>query len=46
MVGGNSDPYRLPRIGMGRKVSPEQIAKYLDGFAYYQERLGAGLHKG
>jgi peptidoglycan/xylan/chitin deacetylase (PgdA/CDA1 family) len=45
MVASNADPYRLPRIGMGRKVSPVQISKYLDGFAYYQERLQTALHK-
>ena len=46
MVRSNSDRYRLPRIGMTRKVSLEQISKHLDGFAYYQERLEAGLRKG
>jgi len=45
MVETNSDPYRLPRIGMARKVSPEQISKHLDGFAYYQERFGVGRRK-
>ncbi len=39
MVNRASDRYRLPRIGMTRKTSAEQISKYLDGFAYYQERL-------
>jgi peptidoglycan/xylan/chitin deacetylase (PgdA/CDA1 family) len=39
MVGNSSDRYQLPRIGMARKRSAEQIAKYLDGFAYYQQRL-------
>ncbi len=39
MVSNDTDPYRLPRIGMTRKTSPEQVAKYLDGFAYYQHRL-------
>jgi hypothetical protein len=45
MVETKSDPYRLPRIGMARKVSPEQISKHLDGFAYYQERLAGGPRK-
>jgi peptidoglycan/xylan/chitin deacetylase (PgdA/CDA1 family) len=40
LVSSGSDRYRLPRIGMARKSSPEQISKYLDGFAYYQEKLG------
>lgn len=39
MVTNSSDRYQLPRIGMARKSSPEQIAKYLDGFAYYQQRI-------
>jgi peptidoglycan/xylan/chitin deacetylase (PgdA/CDA1 family) len=39
MVNRTSDRYRLPRIGMTRKTSAGQIAKDLDGFAYYQERL-------
>jgi peptidoglycan/xylan/chitin deacetylase (PgdA/CDA1 family) len=42
LVSTGSDRYRLPRIGMARKTSPEQISKYLDGFAYCQGRLGAG----
>jgi peptidoglycan/xylan/chitin deacetylase (PgdA/CDA1 family) len=39
MVSNSSDRYQMPRIGMARKSSPEQIAKYLDGFAFYQQRL-------
>lgn len=39
MVSNSSDRYQLPRIGMARKTSAEQIAKYLDGFAYYQQRI-------
>jgi len=39
MVSNSSDRYQLPRIGMVRKSSAEQIAKYLDGFAYYQQRM-------
>jgi peptidoglycan/xylan/chitin deacetylase (PgdA/CDA1 family) len=42
MVRSGSDPYRMPRIGMTRKTSVEQIAKYLDGFAYYQQLLRSG----
>jgi peptidoglycan/xylan/chitin deacetylase (PgdA/CDA1 family) len=41
MVNRASDRYRLPRIGMARKTDAEQIAKYLDGVAYYQQKLGA-----
>jgi peptidoglycan/xylan/chitin deacetylase (PgdA/CDA1 family) len=40
MVDRGSDRYQMPRIGMARKSSAEQIAKYLDGFAYYQQRFG------
>ncbi len=39
MVTTASDPYRLPRIGVSRKSSEQEFAKYLDGFAYYQERI-------
>jgi peptidoglycan/xylan/chitin deacetylase (PgdA/CDA1 family) len=39
MVSNSSDRYQMPRIGMARKSNAEQIAKYLDGFAYYQQRL-------
>jgi peptidoglycan/xylan/chitin deacetylase (PgdA/CDA1 family) len=39
MVQSGCDPYRLPRIGMTRKASLAEIGKYLDGFAYYQQRL-------
>jgi peptidoglycan/xylan/chitin deacetylase (PgdA/CDA1 family) len=42
MVSSSSDRYQLPRIGMTRKTSAAQISKYLDGFAYCQQRLGAG----
>ena len=41
MVNSGSDRYQLPRIGMTRKSSTEQLAKYLDGFAYYQQLFGA-----
>lgn len=46
MVSRTSDRYQLPRIGMTRKTSVEQISKYLDGFAYYQQKFGAGQRKG
>jgi peptidoglycan/xylan/chitin deacetylase (PgdA/CDA1 family) len=39
MVSNSSDRFQLPRIGMARKSTPEQIAKYLDGFAYFQQRI-------
>jgi peptidoglycan/xylan/chitin deacetylase (PgdA/CDA1 family) len=45
LVDGDSDRYRLPRIGMARKTSATQISKHLDGFAYYQEMLEAALRK-
>lgn len=46
MVRSTSDRYQLPRIGMTRKSSAEQISKYLDGFAYYQQKLEPGKPKG
>lgn len=39
MVKSGSDLYQLPRIGMARKSRVEEISKYLDGAAYYQQRL-------
>jgi peptidoglycan/xylan/chitin deacetylase (PgdA/CDA1 family) len=42
MVTTASDRYRLPRIGVSRKSRTGEFAKYLDGFAYYQEKLGLG----
>lgn len=39
LIRGDADRYRLPRIGMGRKSKAVEIAKYLDGAAYYQSRL-------
>jgi peptidoglycan/xylan/chitin deacetylase (PgdA/CDA1 family) len=42
MVNRNSDRYRLPRIGVARKSTTLEFSKYLDGFAYYQQKLGAG----
>ena len=43
MVTQAGDRYRLPRIGVARKPDIPQFAKYLDGFAYYQEKLEATL---
>jgi peptidoglycan/xylan/chitin deacetylase (PgdA/CDA1 family) len=42
MVHRSGDRYRLPRIGVARKSGLLEFSKYLDGFAYYQKRLGAG----
>jgi peptidoglycan/xylan/chitin deacetylase (PgdA/CDA1 family) len=42
MVQASTDPYLLPRIGMTRKRTQEQISKYLEGFAYYQDRFQSG----
>ena len=39
LVPRGGDRYQLPRIGMNRKVSPAEIAKYVDGFAYFQRRI-------
>jgi len=39
MVKSGGDRFQLPRIGMARKSTTEVIAKYLDGFAYYQQQL-------
>jgi peptidoglycan/xylan/chitin deacetylase (PgdA/CDA1 family) len=39
LVKSGADRYQLPRIGMARKRRPEEIAKYLDGAAYYQQKL-------
>ncbi len=42
MVQAGTDPYLMPRIGMTRKRTQEQISKYLEGFAYYQHRFQPG----
>jgi hypothetical protein len=39
LVQNGADPYRLPRIGMERKTQSVEMAKYLDGAAYYQSKL-------
>lgn len=40
MVQRGCDPYLMPRIGMTRKTSAADIGKFLDGLAYFQQRLG------
>jgi peptidoglycan/xylan/chitin deacetylase (PgdA/CDA1 family) len=42
MVQRGGHRYRLPRIGVARKSGILEFSKYLDGFAYYQNKLGAG----
>jgi len=42
MVNRASDRYRLPRIGVARKSKTLEFSQYLDGFAYYQEKLRVG----
>jgi peptidoglycan/xylan/chitin deacetylase (PgdA/CDA1 family) len=39
MVKSGSDPYQMKRIGMARRRNILDIAKSLDGVAYYQRRL-------
>jgi peptidoglycan/xylan/chitin deacetylase (PgdA/CDA1 family) len=39
LVRNGIDRYHLPRIGMERKTQKVDIAKYLDGAAYYQSKL-------
>jgi peptidoglycan/xylan/chitin deacetylase (PgdA/CDA1 family) len=39
LVRNGTDCYHLPRIGMERKTQKVDIAKYLDGAAYYQSKL-------
>ena len=40
MVQDRCDPYQMPRIGAARKSSILEFSKYLDGVAYFQQRLG------
>jgi len=42
-VGRDTSPYRIPRIGMGQKSSAAEIAKYLDGLAYYQHAVTSAI---
>ena len=39
MVRSGGDRYQIPRIGMARKTSVEEIGKFVDGIAYYQQRI-------
>jgi peptidoglycan/xylan/chitin deacetylase (PgdA/CDA1 family) len=39
MVARGGDRHQLPRIGMTRKVTQAEIAKYVDGFAYFRQRM-------
>jgi len=39
LVEADCDPYQMPRLGMARKRSELEIAKQLDGVAYYQRRF-------
>jgi len=45
MVTTVSDRYRLSRIGVARKSTTEEFAKYLDGFAYYQHGVESAGRK-
>jgi peptidoglycan/xylan/chitin deacetylase (PgdA/CDA1 family) len=42
LVRSGCDPYQMPRLGMARKAHELEIAKSLDGIAYYQQRLRGG----
>jgi peptidoglycan/xylan/chitin deacetylase (PgdA/CDA1 family) len=44
LVGNQTSPYSLPRMGMARKAKPLDFSKYLDGVAYYQHRLENLIH--
>jgi len=39
LVSSGANPYLLPRIGMALKSRPVEFSKYLDGAAYYQQKL-------
>ena len=41
MVAYASDRFRLPRIGAARKSKLPEFSKYVDGFAYYQQKVRA-----
>ncbi len=45
MVARGGDRYQLPRIGMTRKVRAAEIAKYVDGFAYFQQRIAPAVQQ-
>jgi peptidoglycan/xylan/chitin deacetylase (PgdA/CDA1 family) len=36
LVKSGTDPYQMPRVGMGSKYESVEISKFLDGIAYYQ----------
>lgn len=44
LVGSQTSPYSLPRMGVARKAKPVDFSKYLDGVAYYQDRLEDLIH--
>ena len=46
MVRSGSDPYQLPRIGMARKSTAEEVGKFVDGPAYFGHRIRARLRSG
>jgi len=46
LVQAGSDRFQLPRIAMARKTSTAEIAKFLDGFAYYQQCFDPRRHEG
>jgi hypothetical protein len=39
MVQNGCDRYQMPRMGMARKASNLDIGKFLDGVAYYRQRM-------
>jgi len=39
LAGNGSDPYELPRIGVGGTFDSLHFSKYLDGVEHYQEKL-------
>ncbi|MCU1295973.1 MAG: polysaccharide deacetylase [Acidobacteriaceae bacterium] len=39
LVKSGSDPYQMPRVGMGSKSESIEFSKFLDGMAYYQHEL-------
>jgi peptidoglycan/xylan/chitin deacetylase (PgdA/CDA1 family) len=43
LVSEASDHYALPRIGVARKSKLVEFSEYLDGVAYYRQKLGSWL---
>jgi hypothetical protein len=39
LVKSKTDPYQMPRVGMGSKSETIEFSKFLDGMAYYQHEL-------